>query len=107
MPTDTELLTEIRDLLAIMAEPQIAERDKRQRQEIKELVGRRPKAQAAVYLMDGNRKQSEITKATGFHQGDLSKLVKELVSGKLATVVDGKPRLGLRLPPGLFDKDTK
>ena len=65
-PTD-ELLSaiqEIRNLIRIMAEPAIAEHDKKARAELLRLVGSSAKKANAVFLMDGSRIQSVIQKET-------------------------------------------
>ena len=59
----TEILStvrEIRDLVQLIAEPAIAARDKKYRDELRKIVGNsKPKAKA-VLLMNGNRAQAEI-----------------------------------------------
>lgn len=41
MADQTQLLTEIRDLLRVMAEPALAERDERRRAELGRIVGKK------------------------------------------------------------------
>jgi len=74
---------EIRDLLRVIAEPAMAEHDKKARTELRRIVGASSKKANAVYLMDGTKSQSIIQKETGINQGDLSAPVKLLREGKL------------------------
>src|SRR5438309_290895 len=53
MSQDTELLTEIRDLLQVMAEPLLEKRHKKFRDGIRQVVGKKQSARGAVLLMDG------------------------------------------------------
>lgn len=57
MSREIELLTEIRDLLQVMAEPALAKRDARLRSDLCSVVGGGKKAKA-VLLMDGSRTQA-------------------------------------------------
>src|SRR5437763_16024848 len=90
MNEQTELLTEIRDLLRVIAEPALAERDKRLRTELLETVGKSKPKSKAVILMDGSKGQNEIRKESGIDQAQLSRLVKDLREGGLITVVENK-----------------
>ena len=66
--TSAELLSavqEIRDLIRIMAEPAVAEHDKKARIALRRLVGSSEKKARAVFRMDGSRIQSAIQKETG------------------------------------------
>jgi len=107
MATEIELLTEIRDLLQIMAEPQIAERDRRLRDSLRTAVGRSANGQKAVSLMDGSRKQADIVKLAGISKGQLSPLVQKLTEMKLIANGDGKPRLVIRIPGNFFENGVK
>ncbi|MEX0955275.1 MAG: hypothetical protein WDZ83_08705 [Rhizobiaceae bacterium] len=78
MSEDTELLREIRDLLRLIAEPALAERDKKLRALLLEIVGRSKRKADAVVLMDGTRTQTAIRNKCGIDMGDLSRLVKAL-----------------------------
>lgn len=102
----TELLREIRDLLRIVAEPAIAERDRKLRSELRRLIGKSiPKANS-VLLMDGSRTQTEILRETGVNQGDLSALVKKLSAGKFLSGDGKKPRLTIPIPADFFETDA-
>jgi len=107
MATEVELLTEIRDLLQIIAEPQIAERDRRLRDSLRTAVGRSANGQKAVLLMDGSRKQADIVKEGGIGKGQLSPLVKTLAEMKLISNNDGKPRLLIPIPANFFENGVK
>lgn len=83
--TELELLIEIRDLLRLLAEPQLAERDRKWRDELRKIVGKGEKNIKAVLLMDGSRNQSTIAKEIPMDVGQLSKLVKSLRAASLLT----------------------
>lgn len=103
MPSDTELLVQIRDLLQVMAEPQIAERDRRLRESLRQVVGRSANKQRAVVLMDGSRKQADIAKEADISKGQLSLFVGALTEVKLIANEDGRPRLRFVIPPNFFE----
>src|SRR5436190_1542574 len=63
---------EIRDLIRLMAEPAIAERDKKLRSELRRIVGNSVPKAKSVLLMDGSRTQSAIQRETGIDKGYLS-----------------------------------
>ena len=48
MPRDIELLTEIRDLLQVVAEPALAKRDEKFRNALRELAGKGKKSGIAI-----------------------------------------------------------
>jgi hypothetical protein len=97
-------LTEIRDLLLIIAEPAIAKRDERMREALAKLVGNsKPKAKA-VLLMDGSKSQSMIIKESGIDQGLLSRLSKALREASLIAADEKHPKLVIPIPPTFFEK---
>lgn len=103
MSQDTELLTEIRDLLQVIAEPMLAQRDKRFRTGIRKAAGKSEKGRKAIVLMDGTRTQASIAKEVGIDHGNLNRLVKSLQKDGLCTQ-DGKhPKLLGKLPHGFFE----
>ena len=105
MSQDTELLTEIRDLLQVMAEPMLAQRDKKFRTGIRKVTGKSEKGRKAVVLMDGTWTQANIAKEVGIDQGNLHRLVKSLQKDGLCAE-DGKhPKLLGKLPHGFFDQN--
>ena|ERR1700722_18469428 len=107
--TPEPLLTailEIRDLVRLMAEPQIATRDQRLRDELKRIVGRSAQKGNSVTLMDGSRPQVAICKSTGIKPGNLSTLVKELIQAKLLTGDKKQPKLTISIPKNFFDEMT-
>lgn len=73
---NTQLLREIRNLLQVIAEPQIATRDKRLRDELQKIVGTSTKKAKAILAMDGSKNQSTLRKESGMDVGNLSRLVK-------------------------------
>lgn len=109
-PSDQMLvvLEEMRDLLRLLAEPAIAERDKKFREILRGMVasgkGNKPKA---VLLMDGTRTQAKIVEDCGIHKGQLSELVKALREAGLLKSDPKQPHLVISIPPNFFDGDTE
>jgi hypothetical protein len=98
----TELLREIRDLLRVMAEPALGERDKKLRASLSEIVGKGKRKAAAVLLMDGSRSQSEVRKESGIDPGDLSRLISALRAKELVKGDEKHPRLVISIPSNFF-----
>lgn len=97
------VLEEMRDLLRLMAEPAIAERDKKHRELLRSIVGNATGKKAkAVLLMDGTKTQSSIASACGIDQGDLSNLVKKLKASELLTGDPKLPQLTIAVPANFF-----
>ncbi|MGC4053512.1 MAG: hypothetical protein QM757_29785 [Paludibaculum sp.] len=105
MSQEIELLTEIRDLLQVMAEPGLSKRDAKLRSSLRSVIGRSGKKAKAALLMDGTRLQSVIVKDSGIDQGELSRLVKALAAAKLISADEKHPKLFVRVPPTFFDGD--
>jgi hypothetical protein len=105
MSRDVELLTEIRDLLQVIAEPALAKRDAKLRTSLRTVVGSGVQKAKAVLLMDGTRSQAAIVKDTGIDQGHLSRLVKALAAAQLIAQDVKHPALMVKVPPTFFDKD--
>jgi hypothetical protein len=102
----TDLLTavhEIRDLLRLIAEPQIAARDEKQRTELLRIVGRSGPKKQSVLLMDGSRSQADICAQSGIAKGNLSVLVKQLREADLVRGEAKNPILTISIPPNFFD----
>lgn len=106
MSREIELLTEIRDLLQVMAEPALAARDVKARSALREIVGSSAKRAKAVLLMDGTRSQADLVKGSGMDQGNLSRLVKVLAETKLIGADQKRPRVLVSVPPTFFDEDS-
>jgi hypothetical protein len=94
---------EIRDLLRVIAEPAMAEHDKKARAELRRIVGTSLKKVKAVYLMDGTKSQAAIQKETAINQGHLSVLVKLLREGKLLSGDKKEPSLVIKIPKDFFE----
>ncbi len=106
MSEESELLKavqEIRDLVRLMAEPAIAERDQKLLAELKRIVGSSVPKSRSVLLMDGNRTQAAIRNETGINQGDLSTLVKRLKEAKLLSGDGKEPKLAIAVPITFFE----
>jgi hypothetical protein len=102
----SELLSavrEIRDLIRLMAEPALAERDKKLRNELRRIVGKSAPKANAVLLMDGSRTQRAIHKETKIHEGQLSTLVKQLNAANLLTDDGNGPKLVIAVPANFFE----
>jgi hypothetical protein len=105
--SDKEILTaicEIRELVRLIAEPQIAARDKKLRDELIRIVGSGAAKRNAVLAMDGTRTQSAIAKETGIQQSNLSPLVKQLNQSKLLTGDPKTPKLAITIQSNFFDQ---
>jgi hypothetical protein len=98
----TELLREMRDLLLIIAEPALAERDKRIRQTLREVVGKSKQKAGAVLLMNGKRSQAELRNVAGMDSGNLSRLVGALRGKGLIKSDEGHPELVISIPSNFF-----
>ena len=84
------VLAEMRDLLRLIAEPVIAERDKKLREALRIIGGNATSKNAkAILLLDGTQTQADVTKACGITKGNLSGLVKKL---KVANLLKGDPK---------------
>ncbi|MBI3409695.1 MAG: hypothetical protein HY040_15245 [Planctomycetes bacterium] len=103
MPREIELLTEIRDLLQVMAEPELAKRDAKMRVALRDVVGSSNKKAKAVLLMDGTRSQAGIVKESGMDQGNLSRLMKALAVARLISADEKHPKLLVKVPSSFFD----
>jgi hypothetical protein len=109
MSDEGELLREvrqIRQLLELLAEPAIAERDAKLRTELRKIVGTSEKRRRSVHLMDGSRTQAQITGTTSVHKGDLSVMVGKLQAAGLLSGDKKHPKLALTVPANFFDLDV-
>jgi hypothetical protein len=104
MSREIELLTEIRDLLQVMAEPALAKHDEKPRAALRAVVGKGQKKASAVLAMDGSKSQAAIVKETGIDPSGLSKLVKALKVESLIATDEGHPKLRVRVLPDFFDQ---
>lgn len=95
-------IREIRKLIELMAEPAIAQRDARLRDELRK-IATSAKRQKAVFLMDGSRAQKDIITATSIHKGDLSTIVTKLEEAGLLTGDKKLPKLAISIPQTFFD----
>jgi DNA-binding Lrp family transcriptional regulator len=86
-----------------MAEPAIAERDRKLRAELRRIVGKSAVRSKAVMLMDGSRSQRDIHRESGVHEGNLSTLVKQLRESKLIAGDGKRPALAIPVPANFFD----
>ena len=110
MSESDELLSavlEIRDLVRLMAEPAIAERDRKLRTELKRIVGNSARQSKAVLHMNGSRTQRDIHRETGINEGQLSTLVKQLKESKLLSGDGKNPTLTISIPPNFFEAETQ
>jgi hypothetical protein len=99
------VLAEMRDLLRVMAEPTIAQRDKKLREVLRGLAGSAAGKKAkAILLMDGTRTQIGIIDECGINKGNLSVLVKKLKAEELLTGDPKQPQLTISIPPNFFEQ---
>jgi hypothetical protein len=103
MSAETQLLTEIRDLLLLMAEPALAQRDEKRRDALRQVVGKSRLKAEAVLLMDGARTQSAIAKEARMDQGDVSRLIKALRGEALISSDEKHPNLVIKVPAHFFE----
>jgi hypothetical protein len=107
MSEDSELLRQIRDLLQLIAEPALAQRDERLRNALRKIVGKSRQKAEAVALMDGTRSQITIKKDCGIDDGNLSRLVKALREEKLIGPDDKHPKIAIPVPANFLSGDPK
>ena len=100
-------LRKIYDLLELLAEEKIAQRDAKQRALLRQIVGGSKGKQKAVFLMQGDRSQKDIVTEAKIDQGDLSKLVGRLYDEKLLAGDKKLPKLTFPLPGNFFEADAK
>jgi len=98
-------VNEIRDLIRLMAEPQVAARDQRWREELTNIVGRSVPKQKSVLLMDGNHTQTAIRQKSGMNAGHLSTLVKKLSQSNLLVGEARQPKLAISIPSNFFENN--
>jgi hypothetical protein len=109
MEDQSELLkavSEIRDLVRLMAEPAIAARDQKFQNQLTQLVGNSKRKASSILLMDGSRTQTEIRNETAINQGHLSTLVKRLSERKLLSGDGKRPKLAISIPANFFEGDA-
>jgi hypothetical protein len=96
----------IRRFVELLAEPAIAQRDAKLRDELQRIVGSSAKKQQSVLLMDGTRTQKEILEQTAGNQGNLSTMVGQMETAGL--LVQGKkhPKLSISIPSNFFDTNA-
>jgi hypothetical protein len=102
--TEIEILRDIRELLTLIAEPQLESRDKKRRDDLRKVAGRSNKNIAAIMLMSGLNSQKEIAKRTNFDSGNLSRLVKALASAELLDANSENPKIVIPLSTQLFEQ---
>lgn len=101
------VLVEMRDLLRLIAEPAIAQRDKRLREALRTIAGSATGKKArAILLMDGKRHQAAIVSECGINQGDLSVLVKKLKAAELLRGDSKQPELAISIPQNFFEQQV-
>ena len=103
MDEQTELLREMVELLRLIAEPEIAKRDKKRRLALVEIIGKSQQKINAVQLMVGVKTQTAIAKEVGMDAGNFSRFIKALRGAKLIADDDKAPKLVVSLPPGFPD----
>jgi hypothetical protein len=98
-----EEVRQIRQLLEMIAEPAIAQRDAKLREELRKIVAASPKKRESVFLMDGSRTQTQIAAETMVHKGELSTMVGKLESAGLLVGDKKHPQLAIKIPANFFD----
>ena len=100
-----EEVRRVRELLTLLAEPAIAQRDSKLRAELKRIVGSSKKKQSSVLLMDGSRTQAQIAGETGVHKGDLSTMITKLKAAALVEDGGKRPKLSISILANFFDDE--
>jgi hypothetical protein len=99
------VMTEMRDLLRLMAEPAIAQRDKKLRDALRSIGGAASSKKAkAILLMDGTKVQARIVEDCGISKGNLSELVTTLKAADLLTGDPKQPQLAITIPSNFFEQ---
>ena len=105
-----ELLATVRkiyELLELLAEDKIAQRDAKQRTALLEIVGTSATKQKSVFLMDGTRTQTEIHEVSSVNKGHLSTMVGNLHKAKLLIGDTKRPKLAISIPPNFFESNAE
>lgn len=106
----TEILATLKkvcELLELLAEDKIAQRDQKLRTALLEVVGKSQPKQKSVLLMDGTRSQAEIRSETSVNQGHLSTMVGQLQKAKLLDGDSKKPKLVISIPSTFFENHAE
>lgn len=99
------VLFEMRDLLRLMAEPAIAQRDKKLREALRSIAGSATGKKAkAILLMNGTLNQAGISNKCGIDRGDLSVLVKRMKGEGLLKEDAKEPELTISISPDFFEQ---
>jgi CRP-like cAMP-binding protein len=99
------VLSEMRDLLRLIAEPAIAQRDKKFRAALRSIAGSATGKKAkAILLMDGTTNQAGIVNKCGIDRSDLSALVKKMKGEGLLKEDSKEPDLAISIPFDFFEQ---
>ena len=104
MDRQIELLEKILEMITLIADPQIAQRDEKRRAALTAIVGKGQKAIKAASLMDGTRTQAIICKEAGIDGGALSRLSKALRDSGLIAVDAKDPKITIPLSPRFWEE---
>jgi hypothetical protein len=95
---------EIKELLKLIAEPQLALRDEKRRSSLREIVGKSAWKRKMIPLLDGSKTQTELRQEVKVDASDLSKLIKALRASDL--LKDGEaPHLAIEIPVNFFESE--
>lgn len=98
-----ETVHKIHKLIELLAEEKIAQRDVKQRDALRQIVGASVKKQESVFLMNGVHSQKEIHVKTGVNKGDLSTMVGKLHAANLLAGDKKTPKLVISIPINFFE----
>jgi hypothetical protein len=101
----TELVRKIHSLLELLAEEKIAQRDVKQREILRQIVGASPTKQRSVFLMDGAHTQSQIRAKTGVNKGNFSAMVGKMHKANLLAGDTTTPKLVISIPSNFFERN--
>lgn len=105
MSIEIDLLTEIRNLLLLMAEPMLEKQHKKFRDGVRRIVGKKKSAGSAILLMDGTRTQAMIAKDARIDAGTLNRLVKALEKESFCIMEGKNPKIVEKLPSDFFERN--
>jgi len=94
----------MRDLLRVLAEPALAELDKKRSASLRKVVGTSKGRAAVVLLMNGARTQADLCKESGLDQANVSRLLKALRDRQLIKADEKHLELVISIPSNFFEK---
>ena len=95
---------EIKELLKLIAEPQLAQRDEKNRSLLRATVGKSLWKQKVIPHLDGTKTQTDIRNVVKVDRSDLAKFIRALRATDLL-VGSEKPHLNIDIPATFFQEE--